>query len=135
MLGIILLMSFLPSILPSSICPGIFLEWYYFFLNFGLVLGTYTKLCVTAGFSGKILFAPKMGKMGQKQGFLNLLKNLVINFYWIYSIMKIYIICCVPAQIPYLGKFLFVRYRSKCSQANQIAGFFNQVYLLNEIMK
>ena len=30
--------------------------------------------------------------------------------------MKTYIICCVPAQIPYLGKFLFLRYGPKCSQ-------------------
>ena len=45
-------------------------------------------------------------KMVPKQGFLNLVKNLVINFYWIYSIiMKICIICCVPAQILYLAKF------------------------------
>ena len=43
--------------------------------------------------------------MGQKQGFLNLLKNLVINFYCICFMMKIYIICYVPAQISYLGYF------------------------------
>ena len=42
--------------------------------------------------------------MGQKSGFLNLNKNLVINFLWICSIMKIYIICCVPAQILYWEK-------------------------------
>ena len=29
--------------------------------------------------------APKMGKMGQKKGFLNLLKSLVIDFFWIWS--------------------------------------------------
>ena len=34
-----------------------------------------------AGFFLKNLFAQKMGKMGQKQGFLNLLKNLVTNFF------------------------------------------------------
>ena len=39
-----------------------------------------------------------MGKMGQK-----LLENLVINFFWIWSIKKIYINCCILAQIPYLG--------------------------------
>ena len=59
-------------------------------------------------FSGNF-FCPrnweKDQKIGQKQGFLNLLKNLVINFYLICSKMKNYIICCVPAQIPYLGKF------------------------------
>ena len=38
-------------------------------------------------------------KVGQKQGLLNLLKNLGINFYWICSIMKIYLIGCAWALI------------------------------------
>ena len=61
------------------------------------------------GFSGKKFFAQKFGKMDQKWAknrVLNLLKDLVINFYWICSVMKTYI-CCAPAQIPYLGKILF----------------------------
>ena len=60
-----------------------------------------------ARFSGRLsrFFCPKIWEMGQKQGFLNLLKDLVINFYWICSLMKTYITCCVPAQIPYLRKF------------------------------
>ena len=37
--------------------------------------------------------------------------------------MKIYIICCVPAQISYLGKFLFLRYRPKCSQLIRLQDF------------
>ena len=57
----------------------------------------------------RICFVPKIEKMdqkmGQKQGFLNLLKKLVINFYRICSIMNIYIVCCVPAQVLYLGIF------------------------------
>ena len=36
--------------------------------------------------------------------FLNLKKNLSINFPWICSITKIYVIYCVPAQILFLGK-------------------------------
>ena len=36
--------------------------------------------------------------------FLNLKKNLVIDFLWICSIMKIYIICCVLAQNVYWEK-------------------------------
>ena len=35
---------------------------------------------------------------------LNLKKNLVINFHWICSIMRVCIICCVPAQILYWKK-------------------------------
>ena len=68
--------------------------------------------------------SPKLGKLtknGQKQGLFNLLKNLVVNFYWICSIVKIYIISCVPAQIPYLGKFVFLRYGPKCSKMVSIS--------------
>ena len=79
-------------------------------------------------------FWPKIGKkspkMGQNQGFFNLLENLVINLYWIWSLMEIYIIGCVPAQIPYLGKFLFLRYGPKCSHPIRL-----QDFLINHISK
>ena len=75
-------------------------------------------------------FAPKIGKMGQKQGFWNILKNLVINFYWICSLMKIYNIFYVPVQIPYLGRFLFLRYGPKCSQPIRLQNF-----LINHISR
>ena len=45
------------------------------------VRGPYLVVRYRAGFFLKNLFAPKMGKMGQKQGFLNLLENLVIIFF------------------------------------------------------
>ena len=69
---------------------------------------------------------PKAGEMGKnspKTGFLNLQKNLVINFPRICSIMKIYIIYCVPVQIFYLRKMLFLRYRPKCSQPFKLQDF------------
>ena len=68
--------------------------------------------------------------MGQKQVFLNILKDLVFNFLWICSVMKTYIICYVLAQIPYEGKFLFLRYRPKCSQPNRL-----QDFLINHISR
>ena len=83
-----------------------------------------------ARFSRKKFFTPKIGKMGQRQDFFNLLEDLVINFYWMWSIMKMYIICCVPAQIPYLGKFLFLRYGPKCSQPIRL-----QYFLINCISR
>ena len=55
------------------------------------------------GFFGKNLFDPKMGNISQKwakNGFLNLLENLVINFFKIWSIKKVCNICCILAQIP-----------------------------------
>ena len=55
-------------------------------------------------------FWPKRGEIGPKiLFFFNLSKNLVINFFWVYSLRKVYIICCVPAQIPYLGKIWFLK--------------------------
>ena len=52
-----------------------------------------------------------MGKWAKYRVFLNLKKNLVINFQWICSIMKVFIICCVPQEMLYLGKMLFLGYR------------------------
>ena len=49
--------------------------------------------------------------------------------------MKIYIICCVPAQIPYLGKIFVPEIWAKMFSVNQIAEFFNQSYLHNKSMK
>ena len=49
-----------PSFRPS-VCPGFFLEFYhYFFLNFSMRLETHIKLCMTAGFSRKKYFVPKI---------------------------------------------------------------------------
>ena len=95
-----------------SVCSGFFLELCQFFSNFWHGgKNPYEVVLNRAGFSEKIFFAPKIRKMGQKQGFYNLLK--ICSFLLICSVMKISIICCVPAQIPYMGKSL--RYRSKCS--------------------
>ena len=68
-----------------SFCPGVCLKLYhYFFLNFGLVLETHIKLCMTEpDFLDNFFLTQNLEngpKMGQKQGFFNLLKDLVINF-------------------------------------------------------
>ena len=128
--------SFRPCIhlaIRPSVCLGVF---------FGIISLVYSKFWHGArnrfevvrdrdGFSRKKIFAPKirkMGKNGLKTRFLNLLKNFVIIFYWICSIMKIYIICYAPAQIPYLGKFLFLRYEPKFSPPIRL-----QDFLINHI--
>ena len=107
----------------GSVHPSIFLffgssiwkfsqDWLIsFFLKCSMVLGVHV-LCVTEPPFWKKIFLPK--KMGQKCFFLNLLENLVINFFWIWSIMKVYIIC-ILAQIPYMGKICFLRYGPRCS--------------------
>ena len=76
--------SLRPSVCSSVCSAGIF---------FGIVRLIFSKfwhraripcdvVCDRVRFSGKIFFAPKIGpKLGQKQGFFNLLENLVFNFY------------------------------------------------------
>ena len=50
-----------------------------------MVLEAHMKLCVTEPDFAEIFFCPQNWenklKIGQKQGFLNLVKHLVINFY------------------------------------------------------
>ena len=78
-------------------------------------------------------FCPKYWKngpkMSQKLDFLNL-KILVNNFYWIWSIVKIYVICCVPEW-----KFFTPEIWAKMFSASQIAGFYTQPYLQNKWLK
>ena len=54
-------------------------------LNFGVVLEIQMKLCVTEpDFPGNFFLSENWvnrPKVGQNQGFLNILKNLVIKFY------------------------------------------------------
>ena len=112
------------------------------------VRGSCLVVCGRSGFLKKNLFAQKMGKMGQKQEFLNLLENLVMNFFWIWSIEKFYDVCCILAQILYLGKIWFLRYgqnaldQSDCSifkltisleQNDEKAWFFGYWYRFIEI--
>ena len=54
-------------------------------MKFGMVLESHVLCVAGPDFRGKIFLLPKLWKWVQ---------NLLINFYWICSIMKIYIICC-----------------------------------------
>ena len=101
--------SFVHLSVCSSVCPDIFLELYHcFFSKFWHgARNPYEVVCGRARFSGNV-FSPNVGKRGQKQSFLNLLENLIINFYRICSIMKIWLICWVLAQIPRLENRLSI---------------------------
>ena len=74
-------------------------------------------------------------KIGHKQGFLILLKKMFSDFYWIYSSIKTYFTCCVPWQIPYFEKILFLRYRPQnaLSQSDCML-FWSIKYLQNKLM-
>ena len=54
----------------------------------------------------------------------------IIKLYAQNNTSKIYNICCVPAQIPYLGKFLPLTYGLKCSQPIRL-----QDFLINHISR
>ena len=71
----------------------------------------------------KNLFCPKNWGNGPKIDFLNLKKNLVINFHWICSMINMFIICRIPAQNLWLGKILFLRCRPKYSQPVKLHNF------------
>ena len=51
-------------------------------------------------------FCPKSGP--EIRGCFNLLENLVIIFFWIWSIAKVFINCSILAQMPYLRKIWYV---------------------------
>ena len=107
--GMILRNRVCPSF-PPDICLSVFFEFdHYISLNFANgARNPYEVVHNNPNFL-KNFFKNN----GTKIGFLNLKKNLVINFYLICSIMNIFIICCVPTQILYLVKILFLRCRSK----------------------
>ena len=68
-----------PSVRPS-VCPGVFLELYHwFFLNFGMMLETHMKFCVTEpDFLEKIFLPKTLGKWvknGPKTGFFEYIEK------------------------------------------------------------
>ena len=117
-------------------CPRVFLNFISIFSEFWHApRNPYEVVRDRAGFSGKIFLPENLGKWtknGPKTGFLNLLKCLVINFCWVCSLMKTYIICCVLAQIP---KIFVPEIRTNMFSSNQIARFSNQLYLQNKSIK
>ena len=64
----------------------------------------------------------KMGGNGEKIGFLKFIRK-VSHLLGIWSIMKVYTICCILAQIPYLGKIWFLKYGPKCSWPIRLQDF------------
>ena len=125
-------LSHCPSI-PPSILPSFFFFFFselfhQFFISFGMVLNVHDKI-----FQGK-KFTPKIGKIDQKLNIkcienLNMLKNLVINFYGFALFENLYYLLCSCTN-PYLGKFLFPRYCPKCYQLIRL-----QDFLINYISK
>ena len=57
------------------------------------------------------------------KNWLNIWSLLFIEF-----VLWMFIICCVPAQIPYLEKTLVLRCGSKCFSANQIASTISRFF-------
>ena len=96
---------------------------------FGMVLQTDMKLRVTeSDFLEKDFCLQNWEnglKMGQKQGFSNLLKNLVINFYYLFYNENLYYLLCSCTN-PIFWKIFVFEIRDKMFSVNQIAGFYNQ---------
>ena len=96
----------------GSVCLSVLLSWSLLgigslvFFNFSMVLEAYVLLCMTAGFFKKISLSQKW-----ENGPKVLLENLVIIFFWNWSVKKVHIICC---SYYLLGKIKFLRYGPKC---------------------
>ena len=81
-----------------------------------------------AAFFEKKNLTPKWGKWSKfcpDNGFLNFLENLVIFFFWIWSITKVYSICCKMFSANQIVRFL--------QQTDVKAWFFACWYRLTEI--
>ena len=106
-------------VLPSA-CPDVFLELIIIFcLNFLLEIHSkcskfWKPYEVVRSRVGLFEKKTKSGENWPKAGLLNLLKNLIVHFFWIWSMIKVYIICYIPAQIPHLGKIWSLIYGPKC---------------------
>ena len=79
-----------------SFCSEVFMELaVQFFWKFKMVLAAHVVFCMTARFFEKKGFTPKMGKIGQAQGSLNVQESsvffLVLYFLSVWSIMKVHI--------------------------------------------
>ena len=108
------LLSFHPSVRKFS--------WDWFIIFFTETQHGVRGPCIVVRdrfeFFEKKLFAPKKGEIGQKNGFSNLLGNLVFFFFFFFLYLnykeRLYI-CCILAQISYFRKIWFLGYGPKCS--------------------
>ena len=119
--------------LSIDLCPGIlWILCHQLFLNFGVVLKCYLKLYITPGIFFKEIFPQNWGKWAII-GLLNLLKNLVITFSWIQSIMKVYTVYLFLHNK--IGGNLVPETQAIVLSSNQIPEFLNQIYFQGKIMK
>ena len=117
-----------PSILLSALL-GCFLGTVSLvFLDFGMMLETHIKLCMTEPeFAEKKCFAPKIGKMVQKWA-----QNRVFWIYWkLLSLVCTEFVLCSCTN-PIFGKRFISEIWAKMVSANNITGFFNLLYLQNQ---
>ena len=68
-----------------------------------------------------LLNGSEMGQEMPKIEFFELKEKIVFNFHRICSIIKIFIICCIPEQI--LWEIFFLIYRPKFSQPVRLQKF------------
>ena len=92
-----------PRLWPEGSCELGFVR----FLGIGSLVFSETQhgvrdLC--GAVSDRAWFCLQNVENGPKIRFLKLLQNLVIDIFWIWSIKKVYITCCLLVQIRYLEK-------------------------------
>ena len=116
------------SVCPS-ICPGIFLELYHqFFLNFGMVLESHMKLCMTELDFPEKIFWTKNQKNGPETGFFEFIEKFGHQYLLkLFYDQNIYYLLCSCTN-PLSGKIFVPEIWAKMFSANQTVGYFYQPF-------
>ena len=120
----------------SSVCSsGRFLRiGSLVFLNFGMLLKTRLKWCVTAIFFRNFFFFTSKWAKGPKIGFFKIIEKFGHFFLNLFYNESLYYLLCSCAN-PIFGKNLVLEIWVKILSTNQIAEFLYQQYLQNKSMK
>ena len=95
-----------------TFCLEIFLELtLQFSLELRMMLGSHMVLCMAAKLFENNIFASKMGKR-TTLGFFEFIEKFSY-FFSVWSIMKVFVNCCLLGQISNFEKFWFLRYGPK----------------------
>ena len=134
--GLSALPSFCPSVLPYR---SFYWDWLTSsFLNSAWCQEPCVVECDRARFFEKNLVAQKRGKMGKKWpkiGLFKFIRKFSPQFFWnlVYNESLYYLL--YSCTNPIFGKNLVPEIWVKMLLVNQIAGFLNQLYLQNTMIK
>ena len=100
-------------------------NWLFtFYLELNMIWGTHVVVCMTELDFLKKHFCHQNGENRPSLAFFKCIERFSCFFFSIWSIIKVYINCCMPEQISYLVKLWFLRYEPKCSWPIRLQDFY-----------